>query len=176
MSTYLTSDCLNFGLYNKAMLVLSSRGKSQGCLSLALWSSLPLARWSSSLGHFPPSHHFRFRISRRLFSCSWRMARSNSSRNTEPMESKENPRHDVIVLLGTWCSPSQHPSWPLCQPEPGLGNRHSRRHLSPRPLSSSSVFSAKRGLSGLHRLSSSTSFLSHDQHGHLMIKDPGWAE
>lgn len=31
---------------------------------------LPLARWSSSLGHCPPSHHFRFKISRRLFSCS----------------------------------------------------------------------------------------------------------
>lgn len=33
----------------------------------------------------PPSHHLRFRISRRLFSCSWRMARSNSSRKTEPV-------------------------------------------------------------------------------------------
>lgn len=44
----------------------------------------PLARWSSSFGHLPPSHHFLFRISKRLSSCSLRMARSNSSRYTDP--------------------------------------------------------------------------------------------
>lgn len=143
MSKNPTSDCLDFGLESKAVLVLSSRGKTQRCLPLAQWSSLPLALWSSSLGHFPPSHHFRFRISRRLFSCSWRMARSNSSLNTEPMESKENPEYDVAVLLDTWCSPSQHPSWPLCQSESWEGHRHSRWHLSPRLLSSSSISSAK---------------------------------
>lgn len=74
------------------------RSRADGCSSLHCWQGrcyclqratgerrgLPLALWSSSLGHLPPSHHFRFRISRRLFSCNWRMARSNSSRNTEP--------------------------------------------------------------------------------------------
>lgn len=33
----------------------------------------PLARWSSSLGHWPPSHQRLFRISSRLFSCSCRI-------------------------------------------------------------------------------------------------------
>lgn len=47
-------------------------------------SDKPLARWSSSFGHLPPSHHFLFRISKRLSSCSLRMARSNSSRYTDP--------------------------------------------------------------------------------------------
>lgn len=57
----------------------------------------PLARWSSSFGHLPPSHHFLLRISKRFSSCSLRMARSNSSRYTDPggeeggKESEINP-------------------------------------------------------------------------------------
>lgn len=88
------------------------------CLSMYLdGPSLPLALWSSSLGHLPPSHHLRFRISRRLFSCSWRIARSNSSRNTEPAGSHRSihtwvsahcpsilPRpHEHLALLPPTC-------------------------------------------------------------------------
>lgn len=45
---------------------------------------MPLARWSSSLGHCPPSHHLLFRISNLLFSCSCNTARLISSLKGEP--------------------------------------------------------------------------------------------
>lgn len=51
---------------------------------------LPLARWSSSLGHWPPSHHLLFRISSLLFSCNWRIASVISSLNGEPGKRQEN--------------------------------------------------------------------------------------
>lgn len=50
----------------------------------------PLARWSSSLGHWPPSHHLLFSISSLLFSCSWRMASVISSLNGEPGKWQES--------------------------------------------------------------------------------------
>lgn len=55
----------------------------------------PLARWSSSFGHLPPSHHFLLRISRRLSSCILRMARSNSSRYTDPAGGQADKRSHV---------------------------------------------------------------------------------
>lgn len=48
-----------------------------------------MALWSSSLGHRPPSHHLRFRISSLLFSWSCRMASVISSRNGEPGQAHE---------------------------------------------------------------------------------------
>lgn len=57
------------------------------------WWRPPLARWSSSLGHCPPSHQRLFRISSLLLSCSWRIPRVISSLNGEPEEKEEEQSH-----------------------------------------------------------------------------------
>ena len=75
----------------------------------------PLARWSSSLGHWPPSHQRLFRISSRLLSCSCRIPRVISSLNGEP-EEEDGYRTEVSTKheLNMWVTVRLHRIWCHC--------------------------------------------------------------
>lgn len=102
-----------------AMALSPRAGVKEGGL-VSQSRGLPLALWSSSLGHLPPSHHLRFRISSRLFSCSWRMARSNSSRKTEPVKAKREMKGQP----GRLSIPPTHYTWPWQPARAGEGHPH----------------------------------------------------